>query len=50
LTVGGVKDFLHKPGEGDYKRAAAEMRDSRQYQQTQDRAERLARLMEGTQP
>jgi lysozyme len=49
-TVGGFKNFLRKLGEGDYRGAAAEMRDSRWYQQTQDRAERLARLMEGTKP
>lgn len=47
LTVGGFKNFLRKLGEGDYAGAAAEMRDSRWFQQTPERAGRLARLMEG---
>lgn len=47
LTVSGFKNFLRKLGEGDYAGAAAEMRDSRWFQQTPERAGRLARLMEG---
>lgn len=48
-SVLNFRNALLAMGNGDYKTAAAQMRDSRWYRQTTSRAEKLARIVEGLQ-